>query len=498
MENLPEKKLPKKNLNLTVRLQYTEWVEPLNPASQGARTPLNVLPERIPAQAGALPKAGHANVAKVSGMTLVAVNEPSPVSNLTLFVKAGSRYEDSALTGGAAHFLKRFAFRSTEKKYFYPLILDVDKQGVSFESAASREFVSYSVNGLRSDLPLMAETIGAVYQPRLEEWEHDAVRTEVVGDIERHASDGFGMLLDAVHREAFRDQALANSPTALPHNAESLTPLALRQFVNTHYQTDRMILVANGASVEEIQALQEKLEPLDVKALVSESLGPGLVGYFPSLMPAKPIHASKNKYTGGSEVRLPGSGPTQIIVAAEGVAAEGGLQGEIAAALVQTVLGGGSKTMRALMPAFRQSRLAKAVKEAGGWLEHAEASHFSYADTGLFTVYAQSEAGNAARLAETLARQFQTLGAISEQEVARAKLQLKANLIHTFAADPHALAEFYASQAAHHNGEVFTIDQYAAKIDSIDTASVVAIAQKIAASKLTVAALGDVKGLPRF
>lgn len=434
-------------------------------------------------------------MSKAHGITFVAINEPKPVTNMSLFVKAGSRYEDET-SGGSANFLKRLAFRSTEKKYFYPLVLDVDKQGIEYSAAASREFVSYNLSGLRSDIPLMSETLGAVYQPRLEEWEVEAVRAEVLAESEATAGCGYTVLMDAVHREAFRDQALSHSPNAAAYQAENLTPLALRQFVNSHYTSDRLIVVANGADVDELKASFSSFAPFDVKSTIADALGPGVEAYFPVLTAPKTVHAQTSTYKGGAEVRLPSAGPTQIIVAAEGVGASSGLSSQIAAAVLQTILGGGSATLRSILPGFKQSRLGKTVA-AGEFITYAEAFHLSYSDAGLFGVFAQSDAGHAPALAEALSKQFQTLGAVSEQEVARAKLQLKLKLFSSFAADPNALTEFYASQVAV-SGAALTPAQFAAQIDQVDTAAVVAVAKKIASSKLTVAALGDVKGLPKF
>lgn len=471
-------------------------MEPLNPASAGVKSALNVLPERIPAETGALPLATQATVSKSNGITFVTVNEPKAVSSMSLFVKAGSRYEDES-SAGSANFLKRLAFRSTEKKYYYPLVLDVDKAGVEFSSSASREYVSYNLTGLRSDVPLMAETLGAVYQPRLEEWEIDAVRAEVLAEVESHASCGRTTLLDAVHREAFRDQGLAHAPNAAAFEAENLTPAALRQYVNTHYTADRMIVVANGVNADELLEQVGAFAPYDVKGVINNALGPGVEGYFPILAGSKTVHAHASAYKGGAEVRLPAAGPTQLIVAAEGVSASAGLPSQIAAAVLQTILGGGASNLRSILPSLKQSRLAKSISASNGWFNYAESFNLSYADTGLFGVFAQAEAGNAAALGESIAKQFQTLGAVSDAEVERAKLQLKANLFSSFAADPFALAEFYASQVSS-SGAALTPSQFAQQIDQVDTASVVAVAKKIASSKLTVAALGDIKGLPKF
>lgn len=472
-----------------------EAVEPLNPSSLASKTPLNVLPEKVPSVAGHLPAATHVNVANVNGITFVAVDEPKPVSTLSLFAKAGSRYEDAA-SAGSANFLKRLAFKSTEKKYFYPLVLDLDKAGVEYESCAGREFVSYSVTGMRSDQGLMAETLGAVYQPRLDEFEVEAVRAEVLAEAEARVSNGRTTLIDAAHREAFRDQGLGFSPNAAAYQAEELHGLALRQFVNTHMQKERLIVVGNGFSIDELKSHAQTFAPYDVAAVINDALGPGLEKLFPQLKPAQTIRDAKSVYTGGSEVRLPGAGPTQIVVAAEGVGANQSTATQIAAALLKTIVGGGASDLYGIVPSFRASRLAKAVS-SNAYLNYAEAFHFGYADAGLFGVFAQADAGNAAALADILHKQFQGLTAITDAEVARAKQQLKATLYSTFASHPHALAEFYASQVAA-SGSALTPAQFSAQIDTVDTAAVVALAKKVAASKLTVAALGDVKGLPKF
>lgn len=456
-----------------------------------------MLPERVPSPIGHLPAATHANVATVNGITFVAVDEPKPVTTLSLFVKAGSRYEE-AKSAGAANFLKRLAFKSTEKKYFYPLILDLDKAGVEYEAAAGREFVSYSVTGLRSNQALMAESLGAVYQPRLEEFEIEAARAEVLAEIEARSSNGRTTLLDAVHREAFRDGALGNSPNAASYAADSLEPLNLRRFVNTHMTKERLVVVGTGASIEELKSHAEAFAPFDVAAAITAGLGPGVENLFPQLTPAAPIRESKSVYTGGAEVRLPGSGATQIVVAAEGVGANATPQNQIAAALLKTIVGGGSSSLYTIVSSFRASRLAKAVS-SHEFLNYAEAFHYGYSDAGLFGIFAQATPGYAAALAETLHKQFQSLASISDAEVARAKLQLKAHLLSSFEHNPHGYAEFLASQVAFHPGSTpLTVSQFASQIDSVDTATVVALAKKIASSKLTVAALGDIKGLPRF
>jgi hypothetical protein len=73
----------------------------------GLTTPLAGVPEgKLTTQ---LPTEVESKVL-ANGITIVAYKNPQPLNTISLFIRAGSRFE-TAKTAGASHFLKRFAFK---------------------------------------------------------------------------------------------------------------------------------------------------------------------------------------------------------------------------------------------------------------------------------------------------------------------------------------------------------------------------------------------------
>ncbi|XP_049850333.1 mitochondrial-processing peptidase subunit alpha-2-like [Schistocerca gregaria] len=459
---------------------------------------LSSQPEFIPISKGCLPPASGVSVKKLgSGFTFVAINEPVPITTMSLFVKAGSRFEDDRSVG-ASHFLKRLAFRSTEKKYYYPLIRDMDVLGSELGSLNTREHVGYFITGMRSEMKSMAQTLGAIWEPRLEEWEVERVRQEVKDESNLAQSNPKQILFDLVHYEAFRDQGLANSTFAPLYSVDQIDPLILRKYVNTHYAPSRITIVGNGASMEDLQSMVEYFEPFDIRGLIEKSVNHFREDFFSVLMKPGTIYDAKQTYVGGGEVRVPGSGSTQIVVASEGIGANKDIASQISASIIQNVLGGGSSSLRGIIPGLgRQSRLGRDAFHAGGWIREIFAFNFSYSDSGLFGIYANASTGNVKSICDIIGNQIRSLENIKDEEIARARAQLKSSFLSRMYSDRLAAAEFYTSQV-NNTGSAMTPIEYASEIDKVDTKTILETAKQIASSKLTVAAFGDIKGLPKF
>lgn len=440
-----------------------------------------------------------------SGITIVAYNTPQTLASMSLFVRAGSRYEH-ADDAGSSHFLKRYAFKNTEKKYFLQLVRDVDVRGSEFNSAVSRENVSYHVTGLNNFAENMAETLGAVAEPLIEEYIVDRVRSEVAQEIAAAQGDTRAVLLDALHREAFRDQQLANSVVCPPYQVQRISDHNLRKHTSTYYTPDRFTVVATGTDLATLKGLVEKnFKPTDLRAMVREYLGAGLeddiVG--PLKAARQPLVATGVKFVGGSELRLPNAGNAHIALGFQGVGYNAGVKEVAAAAVLQNILGGFSSRSsvygRGLNPgSVRQSRLGQNVVAANAdWVHQAAAVHVPYVDAGLLTVYGEAEKGKAAALVEALLKQIQSLDKVSDEEVLRGKAQAKGALLKSLDGNREALAEFFATQSQAGVAPLSPA-QFLKQIDAVSTADVQAAARRVLANKPVVAATGDVAGLPRL
>lgn len=120
---------------------------------------------------------------------------------------------------------------------------DVEHIGATLTSFASRDTVSYHVHGLSSgDLtrPIMAETIRAVANPSLHEYEVEIVRK----DVKRMEGPG---PVDDLHYLAFGDSGLGNYLAASADAVAKIDNRALYEHVsNFYYPGDRMVIVGTG------------------------------------------------------------------------------------------------------------------------------------------------------------------------------------------------------------------------------------------------------------
>lgn len=441
---------------------------------------------------GPLPSVEKVDVKKTSsGLTLVTLDDPVPLTTVSLFVKAGSRYEDSKSLG-SSHFLKRLAYLPTEKKYHLPLIRDVDVRGSELGSVNTKEYVGYYVSGVRTETDNMVETLGAIYEPRLEEWEVNTARTNVIADSVKASQNPYSVLFEALHFEAFRDSGLANTTQCPQHQFNVIDNMSLRYYVNTHYTHNRMLLVGSGISMQELEQLAEKhMTPTDHLGSILKAVGPGHEDYFPVLTKPGPINESKSAYVGG-EARILSSGNSQIAIAYEGVP----LSKSVTGAVLQNILGGGFNMLRGIHPGLgRQSKLGKQIVE-NPFLVQTNAFSLSYPETGLFGVYAEAERGNVPQVVDILLKELQSLEKVTDEEVSRAKNQLKVNFLEQLT-DRFALTQFLVEQVDG-NGSAKSPNEYIKEIESVSTESVRKLAQQILKSKPTLAVVGDVQGTPRL
>ena len=75
-------------------------------------------------------------------------------------------------------------------------------------------------------------------------------------------------------------------------------------------------------------------------------------------------------------------------------------------------------------------------------------------------------------------------------------LFLNGTLLNNTSTDRNTAAEFLANQVAA-TGAALTPSQYMSEIDKVSAANVAAFAKQLSSSKPTLAALGDVQGIPR-
>ena len=149
-----------------------------------------------------------------------------------------------------------------------------------------------------------------------------------------------------------------------------------------------------------------------------------------------------------------------------------------------SVLGGGMS-----------SRLFQEVREQRGLCYAIYAFHAPYSDTGMFGLYAGTDAADLAELMRVVVGEVHAAAdTISEAEVARAKAQMKAGLLMALESSG-ARAEQLARQILHW-GRPIPLDEIVGKIDAVTVETARAAGRAlIARGRPAVAALGPGAGL---
>lgn len=155
--------------------------------------------------------------------------------------------------------------QSSADKSALRLVRDLEHVGATLQVTADREHIAYHVTGLRPSsahdlgLSVMVETLRAVTQPTLLEYEMEQVRPLVAHDANARAHDAALTLRDRVHAEHFADSGLARAPQASAHNAAHRTAQEVHRFVREQYTPARMSVVGVGI---EHATLTRALTPL--------------------------------------------------------------------------------------------------------------------------------------------------------------------------------------------------------------------------------------------
>jgi processing peptidase subunit alpha len=198
-----------------------------------------------------------------------------------------------------------------------------------------------------------------------------------------------------------------------------------------------------------------------------------------------------SKYVGG-EARVPNGGDTHVALAFEGVPSNN-QKDSVALALLQRLLGGGSRFSRDGPGAGLQSRINTNVIATNENITTALAFNLPYSDTGLFGVYAQVSDNVPKALEALVSEVSKTVSDADATELTRAKELLKIDLLTGKRIDT---LRFIGQQALSGSSAILSPEQHAALVDNVTAADVTRVARKVFASNPTLVVLGDVSSIP--
>ena len=374
----------------------------------------------------------------------------------------GARYESSE-ENGISHLLEHMAFKGTKTRSARDIAEAFDNVGGQINAYTSMELTVYYAKVLKNDVRLAVDILGDIMQNSV--FAEDELAREkdvVIQEIAMHFDTPDDLIMDYFDETAFPGQPLGRSILSSEERVGAYTREDLIRYMHTHYQPQRMVLSAAG-----------NIDHAAFVALAEQ--------YFN--LPAQPKGPSFDiAHYGGGDARITRDlEQMHLIFGLPTVTMHE--PDYYTLQLYASILGGGMS-----------SRLFQEVREKRGLAYSVYAMGSAYEDCGIMSVHAAASPERAGELSAVLCEQIAGMGkSISDEEIARAKNQHKAELLMAREA-PQTVATWMGRHLLMF-GEYRQAGNITARVEAITRDDLLRLSREIAGGKLTVAALGDVSGV---
>eukprot|EP00457_Paulinella_chromatophora_P004427 gb/GEZN01004439.1/.p1 GENE.gb/GEZN01004439.1/~~gb/GEZN01004439.1/.p1 ORF type:complete len:502 (+),score=75.47 gb/GEZN01004439.1/:265-1770(+) len=413
-----------------------------------------------------------------NGLTVMSTDSHSPLSNVALLVKSGSRNE-TAHSSGISHFMEYMAFQGTKHRSPYATVRDNALRAISAKANASRESLLFTGEAMRNYLPELLSTFAdSLSYPLFALDEIEDVKLKYLDDSQKHSHDNEQLMSEAVHAAAFHNNSLGR-PFYSDDNLGTFTPENLADWHKTFYTAPRMVLGVVGVKHDE---LMEFVTPTFANLNEDSGFGSG----------------ESVKYTGG-DVRLFRKATSkefvQFTLAFE--APSWASDDVFAMCVLQMLMGGGGSFSAGGPGKGMYSRLMENVLNRYAWVEQADTIANIYDDSGLFGLRATARAENAADLVSVLVGEARGMTSkITDEELKRAKNLLKSSIFIQLEQSRLHVEDMVRQYATY--GKVIPAMELCARIDKVTAADIQRVAKKMLTSKPATAAVGDLSNLPSY
>ena len=398
-----------------------------------------------------------------NGMTVVTDTMPHLQSaSVGVWVNAGSRHETLA-DHGISHMLEHMAFKGTERRSARAVVEEIEAVGGHLNAHTTHEATAYYVRLLKDDVPLGADILADILQ--FSTFEPEEVAREqgvIIQEIGQAAATPDDLVFDLLLEASFPDQPLGRPILGTPQSVRSFDGPRLKSYMGAKYAGPQLVLA--GAGAVEHSALTE----------LGESL-------FNALPTAEPEDAAPAQFSATDCREDKDLEQVHLTLAFEGV--DYADPDYYTAQVFSSVLGGGMS-----------SRLFQEVREKRGLCYSVYSFNWSFDDTGLFGIYAGTAEEDVAELVPVVADELNRLGSDAlEEEAARARTQLKAGMLMGLESSAARVEQLARQQMIF--GRPLSVEEITERVDAVDAAALRRFADRITASKPSIAAVGPLSGL---
>jgi predicted Zn-dependent peptidase len=379
------------------------------------------------------------------------------------WVGTGSRDEPGELAG-ASHFLEHLLFKGTERRSAAAIAEELDEVGGDCNAFTTKEYTSFYVRLLSEHLSLGLDILSDImWAPALRPEDIEAERTVILDEILMHADEPADLAGERWQAALFPEHALGRDTLGTASSVQRIDRDDIRAFFDLHYRPTNMVVSVAGDCTHEAAAAE--LEQRFAGARGDNAAR------------ARPTRTAPGPDTVALDVVRRSTEQAHLVYGMRSVSRFD--ERRWALSVLNHVLGGGLS-----------SRLFQKVREQRGLAYSVWSERAAYQDSGSLAVVLGTAPEHIDEVLEIVDAEFDLLAAegVTDRELAVAKGNLRAEMLLSNEDSGARMSRLGASMLLH--GEVLTVDEVVARIDGIQRADVLAVAQELAHAPRTLTAVG--------
>lgn len=386
-------------------------------------------------------------------------------TSIGVWVDAGTRHEAPEVNG-ISHLLEHMAFKGTERRTARDIAEEMDAVGGHLNAYTARDHTAYYAKVLKEDSGLALDIVSDILQhSTIDPEELAREQAVVVQEISQAIDTPDDIIFDHFQAIAYPEQPLGRPVLGTEELVRGMTRDTLAGYMGVHYAAPRMVLAAAGR-IEHDQVVEA---------------AEAAFGKLPTITDDGTQRAI---YRGGEYREERDIEQVNLVLGFDGIAYDD--DDYYATSVLSTILGGGMS-----------SRLFQEVREKRGLVYSIYSFTSSYADGGLFGVYAGTGEDEVEELIPVMCEEIVKITAgIDEQELLRARAQLKASILMSLESTS-SRCEQLARQILVYGRPIPTAE-VVEKVEAITDADIIRVAKRLFATTPTFAAIGPLSKVESY
>ena len=377
-----------------------------------------------------------------------------------VWVKTGSRNETPD-NNGISHFIEHMLFKGTARRSAKDIADLFDGIGGNVNAFTAKEYTCYFAKVLDQHLPIAVDALADMFfESQLDGAELAKEKNVILEEIAMYEDTPDDKVHDEASRAAFGEHPLAYSILGLEERLSAMNGDTLREYMESHYTIDNTVIsVAGNVEEQPLLALLESHFGKFARSGAEKALSA------PAFNGTYLFHKKKTEQN-------------HICLSFPGCSiADPQLYAMI---LLNNALGGGMS-----------SRLFQEIREKRGLAYSVYSYHTSYADSGLFTVYAGTAPKQTKDVLDLTLEQLNDLAAkgLTDAELHRGKEQLKGSLILSLESTSSRMNRLGKNELM--LGRHYTLDEMLERIDAVSMNDIRDMTKRMLSVPFAVAMVGS-------